>query len=71
MRTVSTCKDALLKWLVSLLSIFLNKSKLFFTVVTRFVICLFFVVCRYRIEQELGAEIKPIPPQIDLAVYCQ
>ncbi|KAK3156858.1 hypothetical protein QOZ80_2AG0112900 [Eleusine coracana subsp. coracana] len=25
----------------------------------------------YRIEQELGTEIKPIPPQIDVAVYCQ
>ncbi|EER91410.1 hypothetical protein BDA96_01G214500 [Sorghum bicolor] len=25
----------------------------------------------YRIEQELGTEIKTIPPQIDLAVYCQ
>ncbi|XP_015697482.2 DEAD-box ATP-dependent RNA helicase 12 [Oryza brachyantha] len=25
----------------------------------------------YRIEQELGTEIKPIPSQIDLAVYCQ
>ncbi|KAL6906544.1 hypothetical protein ACP4OV_004145 [Aristida adscensionis] len=25
----------------------------------------------YRIERELGTEIKPIPPQIDLAVYCQ
>ncbi|XP_062205127.1 DEAD-box ATP-dependent RNA helicase 12-like [Phragmites australis] len=25
----------------------------------------------YRIEQELGTEIKTIPPQIDLSVYCQ
>lgn len=25
----------------------------------------------YRIEQELGTEIKPIPPQIDRAVYCR
>ncbi|TVU32086.1 hypothetical protein EJB05_23804 [Eragrostis curvula] len=25
----------------------------------------------YRIEQELGTEIKPIPPQIDVEVYCQ
>ncbi|CAD6341322.1 unnamed protein product [Miscanthus lutarioriparius] len=25
----------------------------------------------YRIEQELGTEIKPIPPQIDRAIYCQ
>ena len=25
---------------------------------------------RYRIEQELGTEIKPIPPQIDRAIYC-
>ncbi|CAL4925778.1 unnamed protein product [Urochloa decumbens] len=25
----------------------------------------------YRIEQELGTEIKTIPPQIDLAIYCQ
>eukprot|EP00249_Psilotum_nudum_P020617 c27781_g1_i1 orf=713-2026(-) len=25
----------------------------------------------YRIEQELGTEIKPIPPQIDQAIYCQ
>ncbi|KAM0881803.1 hypothetical protein ACQ4PT_032697 [Festuca glaucescens] len=25
----------------------------------------------YRIEQELGTEIKTIPPQIDLAEYCQ
>eukprot|EP00850_Spirogloea_muscicola_P014450 SM000104S09320 [mRNA] locus=s104:61115:64220:- [translate_table: standard] len=24
----------------------------------------------YRIEQELGTEIKPIPPQIDRGVYC-
>ena len=30
-----------------------------------------FSFCRYRIEQELGTEIKTIPPQIDLAVYCQ
>jgi len=26
---------------------------------------------RYRIEQELGTEIKPIPPQIDRGVYCR
>lgn len=26
---------------------------------------------RYRIEQELGTEIKQIPPQIDQAIYCQ
>lgn len=25
----------------------------------------------YRIEQELGTEIRPIPPQIDTALYCQ
>lgn len=25
----------------------------------------------YRIEQQLGTEIKPIPPQIDQAIYCQ
>nr|GMD97189.1 DEAD-box ATP-dependent RNA helicase 8-like [Ipomoea batatas] len=25
----------------------------------------------YKIEQELGTEIKPIPPQIDQAIYCQ
>jgi len=25
----------------------------------------------YRIEQELGTEIKPIPPQIDRSVYCR
>ncbi|AQK73048.1 hypothetical protein Zm00014a_021219 [Zea mays] len=25
----------------------------------------------YRIEQELGTEIKSIPPQIDQAIYCQ
>lgn len=25
----------------------------------------------YRIEQELGTEIKTIPPQIDQAIYCQ
>jgi ATP-dependent RNA helicase DDX6/DHH1 len=25
----------------------------------------------YRIEQELGTEIKPIPPQIDRALYCK
>ncbi|KAG2652651.1 hypothetical protein PVAP13_1NG369200 [Panicum virgatum] len=25
----------------------------------------------YRIEQELGTEIKPIPPQIDQTIYCQ
>ncbi|CAL9079784.1 unnamed protein product [Musa textilis] len=25
----------------------------------------------YRIEQELGAEIKQIPPQIDQAIYCR
>jgi ATP-dependent RNA helicase DDX6/DHH1 len=24
----------------------------------------------YRIEQELGTEIKSIPPQIDRAIYC-
>jgi len=24
----------------------------------------------YKIEQELGTEIKPIPPQIDRALYC-
>eukprot|EP00270_Netrium_digitus_P015045 TRINITY_DN5207_c0_g1_i1.p1 TRINITY_DN5207_c0_g1~~TRINITY_DN5207_c0_g1_i1.p1 ORF type:complete len:466 (+),score=36.93 TRINITY_DN5207_c0_g1_i1:90-1487(+) len=24
----------------------------------------------YKIEQELGTEIKPIPPQIDRAIYC-
>lgn len=27
--------------------------------------------CRYRIEQELGTEIKQIPPHIDQAVYCR
>lgn len=26
---------------------------------------------RYRIEQELGTEIKQIPPQIDQAIYCR
>ncbi|KAJ7519561.1 hypothetical protein O6H91_20G044400 [Diphasiastrum complanatum] len=25
----------------------------------------------YRIEQELGSEIKPIPPQIDQVIYCR
>ncbi len=25
----------------------------------------------YRIEQELGTEIKPIPPQIDRNLYCK
>ncbi|XP_031098119.1 DEAD-box ATP-dependent RNA helicase 8-like [Ipomoea triloba] len=25
----------------------------------------------YKIEQELGTEIKPIPPHIDQAIYCQ
>ena len=25
----------------------------------------------YKIEQELGTEIKPIPPQIDQAIYCR
>ncbi|XP_057815424.1 DEAD-box ATP-dependent RNA helicase 8 isoform X2 [Cryptomeria japonica] len=25
----------------------------------------------YRIEQELGTEIKPIPPQIDQTIYCR
>ncbi|GBG76839.1 hypothetical protein CBR_g23054 [Chara braunii] len=25
----------------------------------------------YRIEQELGTEIKPIPPQIDRTIYCR
>ncbi|KAJ7550169.1 hypothetical protein O6H91_07G086300 [Diphasiastrum complanatum] len=25
----------------------------------------------YRIEQELGSEIKPIPPQIDQTIYCR
>jgi hypothetical protein len=29
------------------------------------------LACRYRIEQELGTEIKPIPPQIDRAIYCR
>ncbi len=24
----------------------------------------------YRIEQELGTEIKPIPPQIEERLYC-
>jgi ATP-dependent RNA helicase DDX6/DHH1 len=28
-------------------------------------------VCgRYRIEQELGTEIKPIPPTIEKNLYC-
>lgn len=26
---------------------------------------------RYRIEQELGTEIKQIPPHIDQAIYCR
>lgn len=26
--------------------------------------------CRYKIEQELGTEIKPIPPQIEERLYC-
>lgn len=26
--------------------------------------------CRYRIEQELGTEIKPIPPIIEKTLYC-
>ncbi len=26
--------------------------------------------CRYRIEQELGTEIKPIPPIIEKDLYC-
>ena len=25
----------------------------------------------YKIEQELGTEIKPIPPSIDVALYCK
>ena len=25
----------------------------------------------YKIEKELGTEIKPIPPQIDQAIYCR
>lgn len=25
---------------------------------------------RYRIEQELGTEIKPIPPTIEKSLYC-
>ena len=25
----------------------------------------------YKIEQELGNEIKPIPPQIDQSIYCR
>ncbi|KQJ83760.1 hypothetical protein BRADI_5g16700v3 [Brachypodium distachyon] len=32
---------------------------------------IFFAGHRYRIEQELGTEIKPIPPQIDRTIYCQ
>jgi hypothetical protein len=28
------------------------------------------VRCRYRIEQELGTEIKPIPPTIEKSLYC-
>jgi hypothetical protein len=28
------------------------------------------LVRRYRIEQELGTEIKPIPPQIEERLYC-
>jgi len=26
--------------------------------------------CRYKIEQELGTEIKPIPPVIEKSLYC-
>jgi hypothetical protein len=26
--------------------------------------------CRYKIEQELGTEIKPIPPVIEKGLYC-
>jgi hypothetical protein len=26
--------------------------------------------CRYKIEQELGTEIKPIPPHIEEKLYC-
>jgi ATP-dependent RNA helicase DDX6/DHH1 len=25
----------------------------------------------FRVEQELGTEIKPIPPQIDRNLYCR
>ena len=28
------------------------------------------MICRYRIEQELGTEIKPIPPVIEKDLYC-
>ncbi|KAM3378701.1 DEAD-box ATP-dependent RNA helicase 8 [Capsicum galapagoense] len=31
----------------------------------------FYLTGRYRIEQELGTEIKQIPPHIDQAIYCQ
>ena len=31
----------------------------------------FHLLFRYRIEQELGTEIKQIPPQIDQAIYCR
>ena len=27
-------------------------------------------LCRYKIEQELGTEIKPIPPVIEKGLYC-
>lgn len=30
-----------------------------------------FVSYRYKIEQELGTEIKQIPPHIDQAIYCR
>lgn len=35
----------------------------------RLIIVIFFY--RYRIEQELGTEIKQIPPHIDQAIYCR
>jgi len=28
------------------------------------------LLCRFRIEQELGTEIKPIPSQIEEKLYC-
>lgn len=37
-------------------------------------LCQSFVIVfenRYQTEQELGTEIKPIPSNIDQAIYCQ
>lgn len=33
-------------------------------------LCVLWCYCRYKIEQELGTEIKPIPPHIEEKLYC-